>query len=361
MQRRLWKKIGWSIGALALFTLVGLAMVRLIPPPFPMAAGVTQRLPELDNRLMCGWLGNDQVVTGVRDRYSLFYYEMQEPQEIFELRGRTRRLTPILPKLPEEEEGSYSSRRSSPAPSPDGKWLLYDEWGYHNHQSLFKRWRLVRSDGTASQLIPFPAAAEVLFPHWLADSGGWIGTGSSTGTTSKPIAYLNRINGTHITQTPLALSETVWGLKIVAGGELLFAPNWRIQPQQIVYKSSFLNTPALVQKHSLRLPSGKPDLSEYGHSPFDFSHDGRFLIVRAYMPRSDNSFLAWFQGAIPSRDSGYIFWRIPRNGDSPERLPLPGDVVDFSLSPDGAKILYWRNIPASGAQAYLLTLPERNR
>ncbi|WP_395138594.1 hypothetical protein [Armatimonas sp.] len=360
MHGRFWKNIGQGVGILALFVLVGLATVRLYERPFLVLGGATQRLPELDNREMCGWLGNDQVVTGIRDERALWSVspELQEPQEIFDLRARIRHRTPTLPQLPEDEDGNYSSNRSNPFPSPDGRWLLYYEWSYHNQKRSFERWRLVHPDGTGTQLIPFPASVEFLFPHWLADSGGWIGTDSSSGPS-----YLTRINGTHITQTRLALPETAWNLKIVARGELLFAPNWRIQPQRIVYKSSSLSTPALVQKLSLRLPMGKPYLSGYegGHSPFDFSRDGRFLIVRAYMPCSDNSFLAWFQGAIPSQDSGFIFWRIPRNGASPARLPLPGDVVDFSLSPDGKKILYWRNVPDSGAQAYLLTLPERNR
>ncbi len=347
-----------SLGTLA-FALVGLAMVRFIPPPFPVVAGSTQRLPELDNRLMCGWLGNDKVMTGIVDTSALVstcttYRELQEPQEILDLYTRAHRSTPSLPKLPKDDNDS--SYRSAPSPSPDGKWLLYYEWSYHNNKRSFERWRLVHPDGTGTRLLPFPASAEFLYPHWLADSSGWLGQGSSADTS-----YLTRINSTHVTQTRLPLSETAWNLKIVAGGELLFAPNWRIQPQRIVYKSSSLSTPALVQKLSLRLPMGKPYLSGYGggHSPFDFSRDGRFLIVRAYMPRSDNSFLAWFQGAIPSRDSGFIFWRIPRNGDSPERLPLPGDVTDFSLSPDGKKILYWRDADEAGSQAYLLTLSAR--
>ncbi len=351
--------MGQGVGILALFTLVGLATLRLTTPPFPVMPGVTHRLPELDNRLMSGWLGNDKVVTGIVDTSALIstctvYRELQEPQEIFDLLDHTRRPTPNLPKLPKNEDGSDSLRRSSPSPSPDGQWLLYDEWASHNNKILFRRWRLIHPDGTGTQILPFPTSAEFLYPHWLTDSSGWIGTDSSVST-----GYLTRISSTHLTQTPLSLPENLWHLSVVAGGELVFAPKWRGQPRQIVYKSSSLSTTTLVQKHSLQLPLGTPDLLGYGPSPFEFSRDGRFLIVRAYLPSSDNRFLAWLQQAVPGRDAGYVFWRIPRDGGSPERLPLPGDAVNFSLSPDGKKILYWRDANEAGSQAYLLTLPVR--
>jgi hypothetical protein len=343
------KNIGRGIVALALVALVGLATVRLTTSAFPVVAGVTQRLPALDNRIICGWLGNEKVVTGIPDRDSLLYSEMQEPQEIFDLDDRTRRPTPTLPKLSEDEKGDYSSDRSNPFPSPDGQWLLYTESAYRNNKILFKRWRLVHPDGTGTQLLAFPASAEFLYPHWLADSSGWLANTD----------YLIRINGRHLTQTRFSPPENSGDFDLLLGGEIIFAQKWRIEPQRIIYKSNSLNTPASVQNHFLRLPWGQPAFAQYGYGgsfPFDFSRDGRFLIVRTYLPSSDNKFLTWLQKAVPGRDAGYIFWRIPRDGGSPERLPLPSDACEYSLSPDGRKILYWRNVSESGTQTYLLTL-----
>ena len=341
---------------LAALQFVGLAgfgvhQLALMPSSHGHPEFETQRLPELDDRVMGGWLGNNQVVTGIPGDplTPIFGFEWSKA-DVFDLQTHTYRSLPHLPVLGSEQE----SRRSNPYPSPDGKWLLYTESRYTKDKIIFNRLRLVHPDGSGTQLIPFPTHTDALRPHWLVDSSGWVGIGYGD---LKRVAYRFHLNALIAPPARLALTEHGSLAAITNQLELIFD-----EGRSFRHTAVPLNAPTM-RPRELDIRQGTLDAFWPGHHggpwPIAFSRDGSFLIVHGSSSVPEKRIATWFPSFIEGSKTG--LWRISLPGGAPELLPVPSDVGQFSLSPDGKKILYWRDSDAAGSQAYLLTLPKREQ
>lgn len=291
-----------------------------------------QRIPELDNRIQSWtgtWLGNDKVIMGVPDPGIIWGPPYCMNPVVLDLHTHTYLR---LPKLKDEPDVF----RSNPYPSPDGKWLLYTEESQHKEKVFFRRLRLVHPDGSGTRLIPFPPHDHVLAPCWLANSSGWVCLADDG---SKRVAY--RFNLATLSGGPTRLVPLLRGrlATISNQSELIFDVNNGFHHYAVPLSSTTAQPRELDIRHG--------DLEAFwpgyhgGPWPLQFSRDGSFLLVRGY------------SRSLGDQSDG--LWRIPIPGGALERLPVPSDVVDFSLSPNGKKVLYWRR-SESGTQAYLLTL-----
>ncbi len=335
-----------SLVVLQLLGLAGFVAYSRRPSPKPLAPSpLGQRIPELDNQVASErgvWLGNDKVLTGVGDDPLIGRRTFNCTEtNIFDLRTRTHQPLPHLPPL----KGKQDSYGSNPVPSPDGKWLLYaDPSSCH--------WWLVHPDGSGARWIPFPTDVDYFASYsWLADSSGWVGMGSTQ--DEKRVTYRFWLDSAGHCPIRLNLPEYGHLETITNQDELIFNKDNSFRLLAIPLNASAAKTRELdVRQGTLTaLWPGRHG----GVYPLAFSRDGRFLIVRGYPRLTENHIADWFPSFRKSTHLG--LWRVSLGGGVPEQL-VPDDVADFSLSPDGTKILYWSS-GYHNATAYLLTLDEK--
>ncbi|MBB6049716.1 hypothetical protein [Armatimonas rosea] len=332
---------------LQLFALAGLVLhshlASLESLPQPLSS---QRISELDDRKVFGWLGNDQLIIGIPEDPLSMGMDHGRASDIFNLKTQTKRPLPSLPTLGSEED----SNRSTPYPSPDGKWLLYTESSYTKDKIIFSRWRLVHPDGSGTQLIPFPAPGDYLSPHWLPDSSGWVGIGSTQ--DFKRVAYRFAIAGQNLSATRLPVPKHGTLVAITCESELIFN-----EDRSFRHTAISLNAPG-TQPRELDIRHSPLDAHWPGHHggpwPLAFSQDGKYLFVLGYSTAPQKRIADWLPCFLESPKAG--LWRIALHGGAPELL-VAGNVTDFSLSPDGTKLLY-SQCDFENRATYLLTLPK---
>ncbi len=340
--------IATSLGVLQLLGLAGFVAYSRLPSPKSLRQPLSsQRISELDDRKIFGWLGNNQLITGIPGDPLLNGIDSGRASDIFNLITHTNRPLPSLPTLGSEEE----SNRSDPYPSPDGKWILYKESSYTKDKIIFRRWHLVHPDGSGTRLIPFPTQSDKLSPRWLTDSSGWVGIGSTQ--NFKRVAYHFAMVGQNLSATRLPVPKHSTLVAITCESELIFN-----EDRSFRHTAISLNAPG-TQPRELDIRHSPLDAHWPGHHggpwPLAFSQDGKYLFVLGYSTAPQKRITDWLPSFLESTKAG--LWRISLHGGAPELL-VAGAVTDFSLSPDGTKILYW----SSGyynATAYLLTLNEK--
>ncbi|WP_309722635.1 hypothetical protein [Armatimonas sp.] len=338
--------IAKSLGVLQILGLAGFVGYSCRPSQKPLAPSpLVQRIPELDNQVASErgvWLGNDKVLTGPWDDDPLIGHGTFNctATDIFDLRTHTHQPLPHLPPL----KGKQDSYHSNPVPSPDGKWLLYEEP---------RRWWLVRPDGSGARWIPFPTDVDYFASYsWLADSSGWVGMGSTQ--DEKRVTYRFWLDSASHSPIRLNLPEYGHLEAITNQDELIFSKDRSFRLLAIPLNAGAAKARELdVHQGTLNaLWPGKHG----GTWPLAFSRDGRFLIVRGYPRATENHIADWFPSFLKSTHLG--LWRVSLDGGVPEQLVPDDEIADFSLSPDGTKILYWSS-GYHNATAYLLTLNEK--
>ncbi|WP_395088837.1 hypothetical protein [Armatimonas sp.] len=142
--------------------------------PLPKIERIARRVPRLDN---CDeelyWLSNHEVIVG-STRHTAPTHIVPR---IVDLATNQERPLPVVPE-PTKIGGLVfdSPYRNGPIPSPDGKWLLYEE-GITNHEGDRRTgWLLVRSDGSEKRRLSAPTTEkdrEDRKTFWFPDSSGW--------------------------------------------------------------------------------------------------------------------------------------------------------------------------------------------
>lgn len=139
----------------------------------PQIEQVARRVPQLDGcDFDLHWLSNHEVISE-----SLEYAPNPRLLRILDLVTGKERPLPITPLANHVglvfDGGRY---RSAPLPSPNGKWLLYEE-GVHTEKGRHRTgWLLVRSDGSEQRKLSAPTTEKERYDRktfWLPDSNGW--------------------------------------------------------------------------------------------------------------------------------------------------------------------------------------------
>ena len=139
----------------------------------PNIEQVARRVPQLDGcDFDLRWLSNHEVISE-----SLDYATNLRPLRIIDLVTGKERSLPVEPFSNSVrlvfDGGMY---RNTPLPSPDGKWLLYEE-GVHTDNGKHRTgWLLVRSDGSEQRKLSSPIMEKERYTRktfWLPDSSGW--------------------------------------------------------------------------------------------------------------------------------------------------------------------------------------------
>lgn len=155
--------------ALLASALVSMAAVAFLARPRPPMA---LPVPDLTNSRIIRWIDGRRVITEEYGTHCgreiiLEAYRSEPYENWLDLQNGPGgdRFT---------EESDLGVFRSSPSPSPDGRWLLYQETQGYKHNSRF---RLVPRAGGPSRYVP--ASKDFLSKSfwawcWLPDSQGWI-------------------------------------------------------------------------------------------------------------------------------------------------------------------------------------------
>ena len=158
----------------------------------PKIEHVAHRVPQLDGcNFDLSWLSNHEVISE-----SLDYATNPRPLRIIDLVTGKERPLPVTPLANHVglvfDGGMY---RNAPLPSPDGKWLLYEEGVHTDNGKHQTGWLLVRSDGSEQRKLSAPKTEKERYNRetfWLPDSSGWyVFWCNYRGVSGKDASYKN--------------------------------------------------------------------------------------------------------------------------------------------------------------------------
>ena len=296
-----------------------------------------RRLPILDS---CDgeihWLSNHEVIVGTTRHTAPTYIVPR----IVDLTTGTERPLPVAPhphSVGLVLEGS--TYRDTPIPSPDGKWLLYEEGGYYESGYSHRRtgWLLVRSDGSEQRKLSAPTTEKDRVDRktfWLPDSSGWyVFWCNYRGVGSLGASDKNWLDRYDFAGKKLSTQRITWSPeKILADGHLAY--------------KGFLDAIVLCRPDSFDVCEALPDQYQYPSASsvtdeaLSYDTKNRFMILTMQNKQiSDQNFWeALFHHSLPRAHRE--FWLVSRDGKKSRCLATD----DVSNIPDGdsfSRILSW--------------------
>ncbi len=336
-----------------------LALWQAAPPP--KIERVARRLPMLDS---CDgeihWLSNHEVIVG-----STRHTAPTLPRIVDVTTGRERPL-PIVPKLTKTGDQVFDDPyRNGPLPSPDGKWLLYEE-GITNHEGDRRTgWLLVRSDGSEKRRLPAPTTEKDRVDRktfWLPDSSGWYvfwcnyrgGPGSDMGYNNwldKHDFSGKRVWSRQITEEPKGVQAD--GRLLLPGG------SWDVLCRPDFMESCEVASSSMLLPNEVRGASLETEALSY-----DTKNSFMIFTVKN-KPIPDQDFWAVLFNHNFS-EAHREFWLVSRDGkqsrclatDDVSNIPDGGPFWGIlSWSPDGKRVLlYGQGGLSMESRVYLLEL-----
>ncbi len=144
----------------------------------PNIEQVAHRIHALEN---CAkeiyWLSSDELLFE-KNGVMIVMHSPPEHAQILNLKTGQLRSLPVSPN-PRSYGFTFTDEqpyRENPLPSPDGKWLLYEEGIYAEGPNRRTGWLLVRSDGSEQRKLSAPITEKEHYGEktfWLPDSKGW--------------------------------------------------------------------------------------------------------------------------------------------------------------------------------------------
>lgn len=311
-----------------------------------------RRLYLLDNCLEpLSWLSSEEVIYSKREDRAARIYNLRT--------GRTRAL-PVEVRLPSPELAFDHPQpyRDNPIPSPDGKWLLYDEGELEDGKGKRRTgWLLVSTDGSEKRRLHNapPGSYYVHRTLWLPDSSGWYVCEENSPTDNTMV--LNRYD---LSGKKLKTQQTSWMPDAsLAKGRLAWG-----QSQHTVFScdpTQFDSCQELPDRFVY------PENSSLEAGMLSFDAQQRFLVVRVEnkkLPAQD------FWGALFNHhfpQSHDEFWLASQEGTR-RRCLATAEVPDVPNVPGGSsrwELLAWsrdskrvvlRYIDESSNKVYLFDL-----
>ncbi|WP_394796709.1 hypothetical protein [Armatimonas sp.] len=314
----------------------------------PKIERVARRLPMLDTYDgELHWLSNHEVIAGNTHTAPTYIVP-----RIVDLTTGTERPLPVAPhphSVGLVLEGS--TYRDTPIPSPDGKWLLYEEGGYYESGYSHRRtgWLLVRSDGSEQRKLTAPTTEkdrEDRKTFWLPDSSGWY------------VFWCNYrgVSGTDASYQKWLDRHDLSG-KRVSSRRIRYEPEKILSDGHLAYKG-FLDAIVLCRPDSFDACEALPDQYQYPPSAssvtdeaLSYDTKSRFMIFTVKnKPIPEQDFWeALFHHSLPRAHRE--FWLVSRDGKK-SRCLATDDVSNIpdgdsnwrilSWSPDGKRVLLSR-------------------
>jgi hypothetical protein len=325
----------------------------------PKIEQVAHRIPALENCAQeIHWLSSDELLF---EREGTTHHSPPEHAQILNLKTGQLRSLPVPPNL--RSYGFTLTReqpyRENPLPSPDGKWLLYEEGVYAEGPNRRTGWLLVRSDGSEQRKLSVPITEKERYTRktfWLPDSSGWyLMVGSSAD-------YANDENW---------LEKYDFSGKRVSSRRIDWKPERILADGRLSYKG-FLDAILLCNPDSFGACEELPDRYEHpvnsSINDETLSYDAKsrfviFTVTNKPIPEQD-FWEALFHRHFPRAHRE--FWLISREGKQ-SRCLATDDVSNIpdgdhswevlSWSPDGKRVLLSRQRGLLGAhEVYAIDL-----
>lgn len=245
-------------------------------------------------------------------------------------------------------------RVSSPAPSPDGKWVIYTRWSFdlRANESTTNLW-LVSTDGKTNSQLTFDKHKSNSSPVWSKDSSTVAFISNKSGSSQIWMMDIEVKKPYQLTRMPLDVSNLSFS---PSGKHLAFSAD--VYPRQNSLKQSANFEKALSKKAANALVFNQLMVRHW-----DTWHNGkrRHIFVLPVAKRKKSK--KWF---VNGRETDLM---QGVEGDSPTK-PF-GGVEDYAWSPDGKEIAYtahlgrdqaWTTdldvfiVPVSGGKAVSITL-----
>ncbi len=302
----------------------------------PKIERVARRLPMLDTYDgELHWLSNHEVIAGNTHTAPTYIVP-----RIVDLTTGTERPLPVAPHPHSAGlvlEGS--TYRDTPVPSPDGKWLLYEEGSYYESGYRHRRtgWLLVRSDGSEQRKLTAPTtekAREDRKTFWLPDSSGWyVFWCNYRGVSGADASYQKWLDRHDLSG------------KRVSSRRIRYEPEKILSDGHLAYKG-FLDAIVLCRPDSFDACEALPDQYQYPSASsvtdeaLSYDTKNRFMILTMQNKQiSDQNFWeALFHHSLPRAHRE--FWLVSRDGKKSRCLATD----DVSNIPDGdsfSRILSW--------------------
>lgn len=291
------------------------------------------------------WLSEHEVING---------------SEILDLTTGTTRPLPLSPDCGAVHvvNAPYTVR-SQPIPSPDGKWLLYNETTILR-ESSHSSWVVVAPDGWQKKTIPRRDELSSNF-FWLPDNSGWLVLPYPVPDQKQDQGVLYSLSGE---TKPLSLPQSVSLMRgIQDSGQLLV----QAPPDQFaLYR---LGEVEPVKKLVFKNPR---ESSQTKVHEVCLSRDGRWFLAHVCVYHTplpeQGTWEVLFNNGLPYPEKHAELWLIPVQGGTPHCLAIatgkPRDIwhndeqgqADISLlswSPKATSALIWYY-----GKTYLLPTPH---
>ncbi|WP_309719882.1 hypothetical protein [Armatimonas sp.] len=326
----------------------------------PNIKQLAHRVPQLDGcNFDLSWLSNHEVISESLERSP-----NPRPLRIIDLVTGKERPLPVTSLANHVglvfDGGMY---RNAPLPSPDGKWLLYEE-GVHTENGKHRTgWLLVRSDGNEQRKLSAPITEKERYDRktfWLPDSSGWyVFCCNYRGVSGRDESYKNW------------LEKYDFSGKRVSSQRINWEPEKILADGRFAYKG-FLDTVLLCRSDSFHACDELPD--QYEHpvassvedEALSYDTKSRFVIFTVQnKPIPEQDFWeSLFNRHLPRAHRE--FWLISREGKQSRCLATDevSNVPDgdsrwevLSWSPDGKRVLLSRQAGHVGThEVYQLEL-----